>query len=61
MFYGLKSCVSFDHVVNGENEIDFQIRDFNVPINCVLLCCPNNHEVYMGLYKFFVVTSNNHS
>ena len=46
MFHGLTSCVSFDYVVNGENETDFLIRDFNVPINCVLLFCPNNQETY---------------
>ena len=53
--------MSFGYVVDGQNETDFLIRDFNVPINSVLVCCPNNHESYMGLYKFFVLTSNDHS
>ena len=61
MFHGLRSCVSFGYVVDSQNETDFPIRDFNVPIIYVLLCCPNNHETFMGLYKFFVLTSNNHS
>ena len=53
--------MSFVYVVDGQNEADFLIRDFNMPINCVLLCCPNNYETYMGLYEFFVLTSNNYS
>ena len=48
MFYVLTSCVSFDYVVNDENEKDFLIRDFNVPTNCILLSYPNNHETSTG-------------
>ena len=61
IFHGLRSCVSFVYVVDRQNEADFLIRDFNMPINCVLLCCPNNYETYLGLYEFFVLTSNNYS
>ena len=53
--------MSFVYVVDIriQYEADFLIRDFNMPINCVLLCCPNNYETYIGLYEFFVLTSNN--
>ena len=52
MFHVLTSCVSFDYVINNKNDKDFLIRDFNVPTNCVLLRCPNNHETSTGFMNF---------
>ena len=59
MFHVLTNCVSFDYVVNCENEWDFVIRDFIVPTNCVLPSHPNNHETSTGFCKFFALTSCN--
>ena len=48
MFQILTTCVSFDYVVNCENEWDFVIRNFIVLTNCVLPSHPNNHEISTG-------------
>ena len=61
MFHVLTSCVSFDYVVNCDNNRDFAIRDFIVTTNCVLLTHHNNHETSTDCHKFFVLISYNQS
>ena len=61
MLHGLTSCVSFDYVINDENEKDCLIRDFNGPTNRVLLSRANDHEASTDFYKFFVLVSYNYS
>ena len=61
MFNVLTTCVSFDYVVNFENEWNFIIRDFIVPTSCVLPTHPNNYEASKDFHKFFVISSYNQS
>ena len=61
MFHVLTTWVSFGCVVNYENELHFVIRDFIVPINCVLPIHRNNHEISTGFCKFFALTGCNQS
>ena len=55
MFNVLTTCVSFDYVVNFENEWKFINRDFIVPTSCVLPTHPNNYEASKDFHKFFVI------
>ena len=61
MFNVLTTCVSFDYVVNFENEWNFINRDFIVPTSCVLPTHPNNYEASKDFLKFFVISSYNQS
>ena len=61
MFNALTTSVSFDYVVNFENEWNIIIRDFIFPTNCVLPSHPNNYEASNDFLKFFVISSYNQS
>ena len=61
IFHVLTTWVSFDCVVNYENEMDFVIRDFIVPTNCVLRIHHNSYEISIGFCKFFALTDCNQS
>ena len=61
MFIVLITRVSFDYVLNFENEWNFIIRDFIVPTNFALPCHPNNHEAPTDFHEFFVLSTYNQS
>ena len=61
MFNVLITCVSFDCVVNFENEWNFIIRDFIVLTNSVLPSHPNNYKASKDFHKFLVISSYNQS